>query len=66
MKSLSFSILIIPLLAISIGILLYVVLLQKTKTKKIFKHYVLMVMLIAFTLNAIWEVLQISLYQGGT
>lgn len=65
MQSLSFSIVIIPLIAISLSILLYVVLLRKTTQKKIFKRYVLTIILAAFLLNAVWEILQIPLYVEG-
>lgn len=66
MKGLSFSIIIIPAIAVSLDILLYAILLQKTPKKKIFKQYVLIVILSAFLLNAIWEIVQIPLYAGGT
>lgn len=65
MQSLSFSIVLIPLIAISLSILFYVILLRKTTQKKIFKRYVLTIILAAFLLNAVWEILQIPLYVEG-
>jgi hypothetical protein len=65
MQPLSFSIVIIPLIAISLSILFYVILLRKTTQKKIFRRYVLTIILVAFVLNALWEILQIPLYVEG-
>ncbi len=65
MKDLSFSILIIPVLAISLDILFYTILSQKNTSKKIFNQYILTVISLSFFLNAIWEILQIHLYKGG-
>jgi len=66
MQGLSFSIIIIPLIAISLDILLYFVLLQKATPKELFKQYVLTLIVLAFLLNVVWEILQIPLYNGGT
>lgn len=66
MQSLSSSIVIIPLIAISLDILLYFVLLQKASQKEIFKKYVFTLIVLAFLFNVAWEILQIPLYEGGT
>ncbi len=66
MRSLSFSIVIIPLLAISLDILLYIILLKNASLKKTFKKCVLAVIFFAFLLNVIWEISQILLYKEGT
>lgn len=66
MQYLSFSNIIIPVIAISIDILLYGVVLQKTTQKKIFKQYVLTLIVLAFLFNVLWEILQIPLFKGGT
>ena len=65
MQSLSFSIVIIPVIAISLSVLAYAILLQKTTRKKFFKQYVLTTILTAFLLNAVWEVSHIPLYVQG-
>lgn len=65
MQGLSFSILIMPVLAISLDVLLFVTLLRKVARKSIFKQYVLAVILFSFLLNAVWEILQIPLYKEG-
>jgi hypothetical protein len=66
MQSLSFSIVVIPLIAISLCILSYAILLQKTAQIKLFKQYTLTVIISAFLLNVVWEISQISLYEVGT
>ncbi|MGY3053114.1 hypothetical protein ACVWYG_001311 [Pedobacter sp. UYEF25] len=66
MQNLSFSIIVIPAVAVLSDILLYAVLMRKSTQKKIFRMYVFVLLPIAFLLNAIWEVLQIPLYAGGT
>ncbi len=65
MQNLSFYIVIIPLIALSLNVLLYAILLHKDTQKKSFKHYTLTVILSAFLLNAAWEILQIPLYAAG-
>jgi hypothetical protein len=65
MQGLSFSTVVIPVIAISLDILLYAILLHKGAKKRIFKQYVFTLILAAFLLNAAWEVLQIPLYVGG-
>ncbi len=65
MQKLSLSIVLIPVIAISLDILLYVILLRKTTQPKIFKQYVLNVLLFAFLFNTVWEILQIPLYKEG-
>ncbi len=60
-----FSTIIIPVIALLLGILLYIILLQNAIQKKIFKRYVFATIIIAFLLNAAWEILQIPLYKGG-
>nr|MBC7611838.1 hypothetical protein [Pseudopedobacter sp.] len=66
MQSLSFSIVVTPIIAISLDILLYAILLHKATKKTIFKQFVFALILAALILNAVWEVLQIPLYVGGT
>ena len=65
MQVLSLTIAIVPGFAITIDILLYFILLQKSNQKKIFRHYTIIIILIAFLFNVAWEILQIPLYKGG-
>ncbi len=65
MPSLSFSIIIIPVIAILLDILLYVFLLRQTTEKKMFKRFVITTILLAFLFNVAWEILQIPLFKGG-
>lgn len=66
MQSISFSIIVIPVIAISLDIFLYTILLHKANQKKIFKQYVLTILIVSFLLNAVWEISHIPLYVGGT
>lgn len=54
------------MIVISLDILLFANLLQKATQKKIFTQYVLTIIIVAFLLNSVWEILQIPLYEGGT
>ncbi len=65
MQVLSLTIAIVPVFAITIDILLYFILLQKSNQKFFFRHYTIIIILFAFLLNAAWEILQIPLYKGG-
>ncbi len=62
MRSLSLSITIIPGIAISLDILLYVFLLRRTAEKKMFNRFVITIILLAFLFNVAWEILQMPLY----
>ncbi|MDQ6762179.1 MAG: hypothetical protein M3015_06085 [Bacteroidota bacterium] len=65
MQDLPLSIIVIPGIAVLVDILLFTILLQKTNQKKIYYRYVFAIIIIAFLLNAAWEILQIPLYKGG-
>ena len=55
----------IPLVAILITVILYIFLLKKSDDKKIFKRYVLIMAVISFILNEVWELLQMPLYSSA-
>ena len=55
----------IPLVAILITVILYIFLLKKSEDKKIFKRYVLIMAVISFILNEVWELLQMPLYSSA-
>lgn len=65
MQKLTLSILLIPVIAISLDIFLYLILLRKTENKKSFKHFIFAVLLFAFLFNTAWEISQIPLYNEG-
>lgn len=65
MRSFSFSITIIPGIAILLDILVYVFLLRHTTEKKFFNRFVITTILFAFFFNVAWEILQIPLFKGG-
>jgi hypothetical protein len=65
MRSISFSIILIPLIVISLDILLYAILWKKTTRKKPLKKFALAMFIFAFLLNALWEISQILLYKDG-
>lgn len=66
MQLLSFSAIIIPVILLSLDIALYFILLRKIIPKILFKHFVVLLIPCAFLFNAVWEILQIPLYKGGT
>jgi hypothetical protein len=55
----------IPIVAILISIILYIFLLKKADDKKIFKRYVLIMAVISFILNEVWELIQMPLYSSA-
>lgn len=65
MQKLSLSIVLIPVIAISLDIFLYLILLRKTEYKRSFKQYIFTVLLFAFLFNTVWEILKIPLYKEG-
>lgn len=53
----------IPVIALLIVITLYILLLKKVADKKIFKRFFLIMAVISFILNEVWELLQMPLYE---
>ena len=53
----------IPVIALLIVITLYILLLKKVADKKIFKGFFLIMAVISFILNEVWELLQMPLYE---
>ena len=54
------------MIAISMDLLLYGAVFRKTTQKKIFKQFVLTIILLAFFFNVAWEILQVPLFKDGT
>lgn len=65
MSFLSFSSSIIPVIAVLLNVLLYVILLRCPNQKKIFNRMVIIIIISAFLFNLTWEILQIPLYKEG-
>ena len=65
MRSLSLSIIVIPGIAILLDIFFYVFLLRRTAEKKIFKRFLISIIILAFFFNLAWEILQMPLFKGG-
>lgn len=66
MNNQSFTIFLIPVLALILAIVLYAILLNKADDKAAFKKFILTTLILAFLLNLVWEILQVSLYKGGS
>ena len=66
MKDLSPAIFLMPIITLVIVVLLYRYLLQKASNKVAFRRTILNMLIIAFVLNWIWELLQGPLYRGFT
>lgn len=52
----------IPLIAFVTTVFFYIILLKKSVDKKIFKRFVLIIALISFTINELWELVQMPFY----
>ena len=55
----------IPVAALLLVITLYILLLKKVADKKIFKRFFLIMAVISFILNEVWELLQMPLYSSA-
>jgi hypothetical protein len=64
MNNLTPIIFLVPVIALTLVITLYVLLLKKTTDKKPFKKFVFTLIVLAFSLNLTWELLQIPLYNA--
>lgn len=66
MENLRPSVFLIPVIALTLVIISYVLLLQKAVDKRAFKRYTLVVLLVGFLLNLIWEIAQVPLFQEAS
>ena len=66
MNNLKFITFLVPVIALLLVVLLFVMLLKQTSNKAVFKRAVLSMSGLAFLLNFAWEVIQIPLYKGGS
>lgn len=64
MNNLNPLIFLIPVIALTLVVLLFIYLLKKVDNKIVFKRFVFITLLMAFVLNLAWEVLQMPLYTG--
>ena len=55
----------IPVVAIIIAVIFYIFLLKKSDDKKIFKRYVLIMVVTSFIFNEVWELVQMPLYYSA-
>lgn len=56
----------IPVIALTLVVLLFIYLLKKADDKVVFKRFVFTTLVLAFLLNFAWEVIQIPLYKGAS
>ncbi len=59
-------ILLMPAIALTLVVVSYIILLKKLSDKVLFKQFVFIILLLAFILNFIWEVIQGPLYTRFT
>jgi len=64
MNDLNSSIFIVPVIALSMDILLYVYFTKKVRDKRNFGHYIIALAVMAFLVNFIWELAQGPFYEG--
>ena len=64
MKNLSPVVFVIPFIALILVVAGYLILLKKETNKAPFKQLVLIIIILAFVLNFIWEMLQMPFYKG--
>lgn len=64
MEALSLSIFIVPTIALTLVVLLYMYFASQVRDKKNYRDYIIWIAVIAFSLNFIWELLQGPLYEG--
>ena len=56
----------LPIIALTLGAILYVLSLKAATEKKVFKRFIFNVGIIAFVLNLVWELIQTPLYKDGS
>ncbi len=66
MNNLNPLIFLIPVIALTLVVLLFIYLLKKADDKVVFKRYVFITLVFAFLLNFAWEVLQMPLYKDAS
>ena len=64
MEALSLDIFIVPTIALTLVVLLYIHFAKKVRDGKNYRNYIIWTAVIAFSLNFIWELLQGPLYEG--
>ncbi len=66
MNNLNPLIFLVPFIALTLVVLLFIYLLKKSDDKVGFKRFVFTTLVLAFLLNFAWEVIQIPLYKGSS
>ena len=66
MNKLQPLIFLIPVIALILVIVFYIILLKKVSNKTFFKRFIFITLLLAFILNFSWEIIQGPLYKGFT
>ena len=64
METLSLDIFVVPTVALTLVILLYLYFAKQVRNKKNYRNYIIGIAVIAFSFNFIWEVAQGWLYEG--
>ncbi len=66
MNNLNPVIFLIPVIALTLTVLMFIYLLKKADNKAAFKRFVYTTLVLAFLLNFAWEVIQIPLYNNAS
>jgi hypothetical protein len=64
MEALSLNIFIVPTIALTLVVLLYMYFAKQVRDKKNYRNYIISIAVISFSLNFLWELLQGPLYEG--
>lgn len=66
MNNLNPLIFLVPLIALTLAVLLFIYLSKKVDDKAVFKRFVFTALVLAFLLNFAWEVIQMPLYKDAS
>lgn len=66
MNNLNPLIFLIPVIALTLVVLLFIYLLKKVDDKVVFRRFVFITLVLAFLLNLAWEVIQMPLYKDAS
>ena len=66
MNNLKPLIFLVPSIALTLVVLLFIYLLKKVEDKVVFKRYVYTTLLLAFIINFAWEIIQLPLYKDAS
>lgn len=64
MNTLTLQAFLVPVIALIVVVVFYIILINKTENKPVFKQFTFIILILAFLLNFAWEMAQMPLYKN--